>query len=101
MTAGDFDQLVQAARTRQDRLLTTKGADYTRHSADRLANFKRTAAATGQSPLQVWAGLAFKHWDAILAYILTGKTESEAIEGRLDDLVNYLFLLEALVKENT
>jgi len=80
-------------------LLKTKGADYTRHSADRLANFKRNAEAVGVDPLIVWAIYAGKHWDAVMAFIKSGKTESEPIEGRLDDLHNYLYLLEGLVEE--
>ncbi len=100
MNAADFDLLVRAARARQDTILKTKGADYTRHDADRLANFKRTAEGIGLSPLQVWAVFANKHWDAIMAFIKTGKAESEAIEGRFDDMHNYLYLLEGLLQES-
>ena len=101
MNSSEFNLLVDAARVRQDHLLKVKGADYTRHSEDRLSNFKRNAEAVGLSPVQVWAVYAGKHWDAIMAFVKTGKTESEGIEGRLDDLHNYLYLLEGLLKEET
>ena len=99
MTSEIFDKIVAAARQRQDDLLRVKGADYTRHEADRLSNFKRAAASVGVTSLQAWAIYAGKHWDAIMAFIKTGKAESEAIEGRLDDLANYLYILEGLINE--
>lgn len=100
MNSQDFNAIVDEARRRQDQILKTKGADYTRHEEDRLSNFKRSAAAIGLTPIQVWAIFANKHWDAIMAFIKTGKTESEAIEGRLDDVINYIYLLEALIRED-
>lgn len=100
MNQESFDQLLAASRARQDNLLKVKGADYTRRNPDRLANFKRVAGDTGLTPLQVWAVYASKHWDALMAFVQTGKVESEAIEGRFDDLHNYLYLGEGLITEN-
>lgn len=99
MDRTQFDTLVAAARARQDSLLAAKGADYTRHDPDRLASFKRLAKELGVDPRIVWAVYAGKHWDAIVAYVKTGRAESEALQGRLDDLANYLHLLEGLVTE--
>lgn len=99
MNSADFNALVAKARERQDGLLKSKGDDYTRHEADRLSNFKRGAAQIGVSPLVVWAIYFNKHIDAIMAFIKTGKAESEAIEGRFDDAVNYLYLLEGLLED--
>lgn len=99
MNQKEFDLIVNEARVRQDGLLRVKGADYTRHDPDRLANFKRVAVGIGLTPLQVWAVYANKHWDAIMTFVKTGRTESEAIEGRCDDLHNYLYLLEGLIQE--
>lgn len=99
MTSDQFNQIVAKARLRQDDLLQRKGADYTRQEPDRLSNFKRVATSLGLSPIQVWAVYAGKHWEAVMAYAKTGKVESEAITGRLDDLCNYLYLLEALIEE--
>lgn len=99
MNAARFNELVDTARLRQDQILKTKGADYTRHEEDRLSNFKRSAAAVGLDPLQVWAIFFNKHIDAIMAFIKTGKTESEGITGRIDDAVNYLHLLEGILDD--
>ena len=100
MDSETFNKLVEAARGRQDGLLKTKGADYTRHDPDRLSNFKRAASAVGITTLQAWAVYAGKHWDAIMAFVKTGKAESEAIEGRIDDMINYMYLLEGLIRED-
>jgi len=99
MELKEFEQLVGTARARQDLLLTTKGADYTRKEADRLSNFKRVAVAIGIPINKVWSVYAHKHWDALMTFISTGKVESEGLIGRLDDLHNYLYLLEALLVE--
>lgn len=99
ITVDKFDLLVEAARTRQDEILRTKGADYTRKDPDRLANFKNNAKGIGITAMQVWAVYFMKHIDAIMTYVQTGKVESEAITGRLDDAHNYLYLLEAMIDE--
>ena len=99
MNSRDFNALVEVARARQDQILRVKGDDYTRHEEDRLSNFKRSAAAIGLNPLHVWAIFFNKHIDAIMAFIKTGKAESEAIEGRIDDAQNYLHLFEALLND--
>lgn len=99
MNLTDFTQVVDNARSRQDKILKDKGNDYTRHEEDRLSNFKRSAAAIGLTPLQVWAIFVNKHMDAIMAFVKTGRTESEHIQGRFDDVQNYLYLGEALVIE--
>ena len=93
------ETIVKASRKRQDEIMKTKGPDYCRKVDDRLHNFKTTASDIGISPFLVWAVYAHKHWDAILTYISTGSIESEPIEGRIDDLHNYLYLLEGLIKE--
>ena len=94
-----LNELVAKARYRQDSLLEKKGSDYTRHDPDRLANFKRLAKDLDLPPIKIWAVYAGKHWDALMAFIKTGKAESEAIEGRFDDLHNYLYLLEGLLED--
>jgi hypothetical protein len=86
-----LEQLVARARARQDGIMKEKGQDYTRHDPDRLANFKRLAKDTGVDINKVW--------DAIMAFVKTGKVESEDIVGRLDDLHNYLYLFEAILSE--
>lgn len=99
MDSETFTNLVQKMREEQDELLRQKGADYTRHDPDRLANFKRLAKDLAIPPLTVWAVYAGKHWDAIMAYIKSGKAESEDIRTRLIDLQNYLYLGQAILED--
>jgi len=101
MNTSEFNEIVKSSRNRQDVLLKKKGGDYTRHDPDRLSNFKRLAKDLDLPTIKVWAVYAGKHWDAIMAFIKTGKAESEAIEGRFDDLHNYLYLLEGILEDET
>jgi len=101
MNSLQFDNIVVAARGRQDKILKVKGDDYTRHDPDRLANFKRLAKDLDLPTTKVWAVYAGKHWDAIMAFLKTGVAESEPIIGRLDDLHNYLYLIEGILQDET
>ena len=99
MNLKDFDVLVAAARQRQDALRNTKGQEYIKYDADQLANFKRIAESLGIDPLIVWVVYASKHWDSILSFVKKRVEGSEPIVGRIDDLGNYLHLLEGLLAD--
>lgn len=82
------------------RVLQSKGADYTVGSSDKLANFKRSADFTGLTPQQAWSVYFYKHVAAIFSYVKTGgQAESEPIEGRIVDAINYLLLFGKMVAE--
>jgi hypothetical protein len=92
----DFD----ATLTECFRVLGAKGADYTVGSKDRLANFRTGAEFFGISPEQVLGVYLHKHVAAVFSYIKTGgQSESEPIEGRITDVINYCLLLSKLVAE--
>lgn len=95
--APEFEEFVAKARDIYNR----KGQDYTIGQAeqDRLANFRATAEMLGISMMQAWAVHFYKHVSAIFAYCKTGKTESEGIEGRLLDIMNYAILGNLITKE--
>lgn len=103
MNQEEFDAFVEDFRRKSTDLLVSKGREYT-GSDDRLANFKRGAADTCSTPLQVAWIYASKHLDAIKTYIreeAAGRSPnlSEPIQGRLHDAVNYFVLLAALIQE--
>lgn len=106
MNQEEFTQLVDETIKSTGALLISKGAEYA-GSADRLANFKRGAALTGATPLQVAFVYASKHYDSLANFVrneAAGKDRqklSEPIEGRLDDLINYCILMKAIIKENS
>lgn len=91
----DIEDLFSACRE----LLLVKGHDYTAGSPDRLANFKSAANVLGVSPEKILGVYLWKHLSAIFTYIDKGQLESEPIESRIVDSVNYLALLYKMVKE--
>jgi len=103
MNQEDFTRLVERINRDTSGLLISKGAEYA-GSADRLANFKRGAQLTGTTPLQVALVYLSKHYDALATYIkndAAGNKQilSEPIQGRLNDLINYCYLVSALIEE--
>jgi hypothetical protein len=80
-------------------LLNQKGHDYTNGEQDALYNFKLVATRTGLTPLQVWSVYFTKHIDAIYTYLKKGELKSEPIDSRIQDAINYLLLLNGLIKE--
>jgi hypothetical protein len=105
MNQEDFNLLVRETIQSTANLLVLKGEEYA-GSEDRLANFKRGAALTGATPLQVAFIYASKHYDALATFCrkdAQGQVQSlsEPIEGRLDDLINYCILMKAIIVETT
>ena len=98
-----WDLLLEETIAQIKHLALAKGGEYSGDD-DRLANFRRNAAALGLSMEHVWAVYAAKHWDAIMQFVQdlsTGKVRqrSEPLEGRADDLIVYLILLKAMLEE--
>jgi len=92
----DFHEAIIAC----DKLLTTKGNDYVggnKTGIDRLRNFYDGAAFLGQTPFQVLGVYFYKHITAIFTFLKKGKVESEPIEGRMHDAINYLLLALKMV----
>ena len=79
-----------------------KRPSYTAGNADVLHNFKRDAISTGISPEQNWATHMLKQAAAIARWAQNPTAEqSEAIELRFADLLNYTKLGYALHKDMT
>jgi len=98
MTSEQFNSIVQQQMGLCQEILLAKGADYT-DGGDRLSNFKLVADLVGVSPKVVWAIYWLKHVVAIANYCGRDHLESEPIDGRIADGINYLLLLAALVSE--
>ena len=82
--------------------LVVKGNDYTQGegSSNRLKNFNDGAANLGITPRQVLAVYLWKHLCAVLRFLKEGQVESEPIEGRILDCINYFLLLSKMVAED-
>ena len=78
-----------------------KGKDYTRGKGDldRLDNFNEAAEQNGVSSVQAWGVYFYKQTAAVWKFVKDGTVESEPIEGRLHDVINYSILLLLIIKE--
>lgn len=98
-----YAQLVEETITNLKKLGELKGGEYAGDS-DRLANFRRNAAALGLPMESIWAVYCAKHWDAVMQYVKdlnSGKdrVRLEPLSGRLDDIIVYCILFKAMLDE--
>lgn len=101
----DFNKLCEE-------ILTAKGESYAREdmAADRLGNFKRTAAYVGCDPLQVAFVFFMKHIDSLSKWITEvsrldvlqhapSSSGGESVMSRMADIRNYIDIIEAIADE--
>lgn len=98
-----FALLVEQTVATIHKLSALKGGEYAGDD-DRLANFRRNAAALGLPMETIWAIYCAKHWDAVMQYVKdlnSGKdrVRLEPISGRLDDIIVYCILFKAMIDE--
>lgn len=103
MTAEEFNKLVEERIHSIREVLTQKAKEYA-SSADRLHNFKRAAKITGETPAEVCVGFMAKHLTSLFDLVDHLKYGNYAkvislIDEKIGDSVNYLILLEAVMKE--
>lgn len=100
MKADEFSELRKDLIKKCITLTDTKGKDYTKGDEDVLKAFKEGGAFFDVTP-EKYLGFALKkHIDAIYTYIKTnGELQSEPIESRITDAINYLIFLQSLNKE--
>ena len=100
MTKKEFEQVMSAVFDSCATVSDAKGHDYTKGSEDALANFKGVGKDIGIDPMQACWIFMNKHYQAITNYVRTGgQSESEPIDERIKDLINYLVLFQALIIE--
>lgn len=81
--------------------MRSKNADYSQneHKGDRIAAFRRISRDVNIPMTKVWAVFCQKHWGAIMRFIKDGHVESEPIDGRINDMINYLALLGPIIQD--
>ena len=92
MSNTKFLAMVQATLLKCIEVMQTKGKEYTESSDNKLANFEAESLETNVPVLDIIHIFANKHQKAINNYRKTGRVESEALEMRFVDRINYLFL---------
>lgn len=97
METNEFNEILNRLIEQDHKVGETKGADYTIGSPDRLNNFKTVGELVccphcqkPVGPRAVWAVYVLKHILAMLAWVKTGKVESEGLEGRAVDVRLYM-----------
>ena len=102
MKAEEFDKVVQERLGKIEALLLAKRAEYAPEGGDRLHNFKRAGKMLGITPEQALIGMWTKHVISILDIcdrVDTKLPSKDMVDEKLGDAINYLILLEAMLKE--
>jgi hypothetical protein len=100
MTNEERIAIIEAATKRRMDIMDVKGVDYQGEEKEGVnGNFYRNGRVLGVSPVTIWAVYFNKHIDALMTYVRTGRLESEGLRGRLDDIRNYVDILEAMLVE--
>jgi hypothetical protein len=105
MDTGIWDEILHARITSIQATLTTKAKEYSSNK-DRLYVFNRAAEIAETTPAKALLGMMLKHWVSVLDliededYVLQDLNAYEAlINEKIGDSINYLILLEAILKE--
>ena len=98
-----YEALLEFVKDEMQSLAKLKGGEYAGDD-DRLANFRRNAAALGLPMESVWGVYCAKHWDAIMQYIKdenngVERERLEGLEGRAMDIIVYMTLFIAMLDE--
>ena len=99
MTLTEFEDSVIKLEMDANQILYSKMADYS-DGDDTFSNFKQLAEECNISHFKVWFVYFMKHIQALRSYILGGNLESEPIEERIKDAMNYLKIFNGMVIEH-
>ena len=98
MTATEFERIFEEQVERSRIVLLNKANEYA--TEDRLHNFKVAAALEGKTPEQALAGMMAKHTVSVYDMAESGQLYPiELWQEKITDHINYLFLLNAIVRE--
>lgn len=105
MTSSEFREILDRRIDLMRQVLDSKAADYAK-KGDRLHNFRRAATdfpdAKACTPAEACVGMMRKHWVSIADLVDSMAAGTPipvaAIDEKIGDAVNYLVLLEALLR---
>lgn len=105
MTKDSFRALIDARLAAIVQTLQSKGEEYQKGEKDDvLHNFKRAAHIANHTKEQALDGMMMKHYISyrdILEDVSKGNLPTEEIlDEKIGDLINYLILMEACIKES-
>lgn len=95
----DFDDIVEDRIEQIRTILSEKGREYAT-STDRFHNFRVAARILDTTPECALLGMMIKHIVSVLDLIdSTDELNIEMIDEKIGDTINYLILLEGLLRE--
>ena len=98
MTSTEFERIFEEQVERSRIVLVNKAGEYA--TEDRLHNFKVAAALEGKTPEQALAGMMAKHTVSVYDMAESGLAYPiDLWQEKITDHINYLFLLNAIVRE--
>lgn len=99
--------MIEEARKRRDGIMQVAAPDYAQMEADVNANFTRVGNALKRvyegprdAKYKAFATYMFKHLDAVLGWLAGQEQQKENIHGRIDDLLNYLEMLDSMIADD-
>lgn len=69
-------------------------------TSDAFTNFNKLAEELATDRKKVLWTYAMKHKDGIVAFLRGEVSQRESVEGRINDLIVYLFLLRGMIEED-
>ena len=105
MNAEQFEKILDRRLELTKQVIAKKRKEYAGDDGDRLHNFNRAAAMLGVSREKALVGMWTKHIVSILDIVdglsPVNMPTVEMVEEKIGDAINYLILLEAMLKERT
>ena len=103
MSPEAFREILSGRVGQIEATLDAKGREYAT-GTDRLHNFKVAARITGETPAQVCVGFMVKHLVSVLDLVQAdahGTVAAKAVvDEKIGDAINYLILLEAILRSS-
>ena len=101
MTQTEFHLIFEQQVQRCEETLLSKAKEYTGNSPDRLSAFKTAASLQECTPERALAGMMAKHIISIydMCFSEQAAYTQSMWDEKITDTLNYLFLLNALVRE--
>lgn len=103
MTEEKFNEILNNRLEQICTVLGIKAKEYVRNN-DRLHNFNKASSITGEIREKVlWNGFALKHLVSVMDMLDDIQKDkipnTETVDEKIGDLINYLILLECCIKE--
>ena len=101
MTTTEFNKIVRTRCNLINEVLTVKAKEYSRDN-NRLHNFDRASVILNTTREKALLGMAVKHLISFLDLVNDMEKEiptTEYIDEKIGDLINYLILCEASIKD--